>query len=385
MEQTRYLPVYLQIAEDVKSQIRGQDLIPGQSLPNEHDFAKQFGVARATLRRALSVLEKEGFVIRRKSAGTSVAPDALENRNLKVDVAYVSPATEEDADHRLDVVHGRQEGSILIQSLARHGHMLRFVPWNTKEGWYDPETILFHKGIDGFVLSRPKRMPDFVQAVACAKRPHVAFESHVDVYGVNTVMPADEAAAKQAVTLLQKAGYKRLGLIAGALKAPDIDSGYRRRWRGFVDGCQARQLDLRDDWVRTAYPEARQNPIDYRYLDELCETFLAAPELPEAVVLAHEELVPPFCRAAAARQLVIPRDISVLVLSTGGREPFLDQVDVPMDRLSCLPSQLAERALVELTSWIRDPLYRPACHCLPFTYISGQSLTKPLAPGDTRP
>ncbi len=379
MEQTRYLPVYLQIAEDVKSQILARDLVPGQGLPTENELARDYRVARATMRRALSVLEQEGLIIRRKSAGTSVAPDALRNGDLKADIAHVSPVSAESVAYSLDVLQGQHDVGLALRDLARGGHMLRFVPWNSEEPWYDMKTILFHKGIDGFILSRPRGMLDFVKEIAQARRPHVALETHVDWRGVNTVMPDDEEAAARLVGLLRRAGFQRLGFVAGALKAPELDSGYRRRWRGFLKGCSAHGVELDDRHVQTAFPNERLNPTDYSYLDRLCLELLSGETLPEVVILAHEQLVPPFFRAAAERGLEIPRELSIVTIATGAREPFLDNAPLNVDRLCCQPGDLARRAVDELMAWLRDPMYRPRRHALPLTYSAGATLSRPLA------
>lgn len=49
--------------------------LPGAALPKEEALAEQFGVARATLRRALGDLEQEGLVQRRHGRGTFVRTD----------------------------------------------------------------------------------------------------------------------------------------------------------------------------------------------------------------------------------------------------------------------------------------------------------------------
>ena len=41
-----------------------------ERLPSEQDLALQFGISRATVRNALSILEKEGIIIRRQGSGT---------------------------------------------------------------------------------------------------------------------------------------------------------------------------------------------------------------------------------------------------------------------------------------------------------------------------
>lgn len=55
-------------------------LSPGDVLPAERDLAKQFGVARMTVRRAIDLFAAEGKVVRRPGAGTFLAPPRLDQR-----------------------------------------------------------------------------------------------------------------------------------------------------------------------------------------------------------------------------------------------------------------------------------------------------------------
>ncbi len=57
---------------DILHRIRAGSLMEGQQLPPERLLAAELGVARNTLRRALSHLEQEGHLVRRVGAGTFV-------------------------------------------------------------------------------------------------------------------------------------------------------------------------------------------------------------------------------------------------------------------------------------------------------------------------
>ncbi len=59
------------VRERLESLIAG--LVPGEPLPAERDLARELGVARMTLRRAVDVLVEDERLIRRRGAGTFVA------------------------------------------------------------------------------------------------------------------------------------------------------------------------------------------------------------------------------------------------------------------------------------------------------------------------
>ena len=68
-------PRYAQLTEDLRKRITEGSFALGEKLPSEIELAAQFGVSRATLRRALSELEAEGLLARRRRVGTVVVSD----------------------------------------------------------------------------------------------------------------------------------------------------------------------------------------------------------------------------------------------------------------------------------------------------------------------
>lgn len=65
-------PKYLQIRELLLRRLV-HDLSPGDRLPTENALSNEFGVARETVREALSGLEQDGLIVRRRRNGTFVA------------------------------------------------------------------------------------------------------------------------------------------------------------------------------------------------------------------------------------------------------------------------------------------------------------------------
>jgi GntR family transcriptional regulator len=55
-------------------------MAPGEPLPAERDLARDLGVARMTLRRAVDAMVADALVVRRQGAGTFVAPAKVAHR-----------------------------------------------------------------------------------------------------------------------------------------------------------------------------------------------------------------------------------------------------------------------------------------------------------------
>lgn len=66
-------PPYLAIAQAIRDEIVAEGLAPHSRLPSEPDLVRRYGVARATVRRALARLQEEGLIYSRQAVGTFVA------------------------------------------------------------------------------------------------------------------------------------------------------------------------------------------------------------------------------------------------------------------------------------------------------------------------
>src|SRR5580704_11092218 len=72
------IPLYFQIAENLKQAITDGTLKPGDRLDNELDLTERLGVSRPTVRQAVQRLVDQGLVVRRRGLGTVVvAPRIL--------------------------------------------------------------------------------------------------------------------------------------------------------------------------------------------------------------------------------------------------------------------------------------------------------------------
>jgi len=72
------IPLYFQIAENLKQAIEDGTFKPGERLDNELDLTERLGVSRPTVRQAVQRLVEQGLVVRRRGLGTVVlAPRIL--------------------------------------------------------------------------------------------------------------------------------------------------------------------------------------------------------------------------------------------------------------------------------------------------------------------
>lgn len=77
---------------DLLARIRAREWPQGGMIPGEEQLARDYGVARATVNRALQALAEAGLVERRKRAGTRVA--ALPVRRARLEIAVIRQEVE---------------------------------------------------------------------------------------------------------------------------------------------------------------------------------------------------------------------------------------------------------------------------------------------------
>ena len=69
------IPIYTQIIDEMTMRIASGEYAPGDKLPSVRDLAMDAGVNPNTMQRALSELERRGFVFSERTSGRFVTND----------------------------------------------------------------------------------------------------------------------------------------------------------------------------------------------------------------------------------------------------------------------------------------------------------------------
>lgn len=75
------VPLHAQAENLLRQLITEEQYQNGKNIPNEVDLAEMLGISRTTLRMAINKLVFEGLLIRKKRAGTKVAPGAVSSKS----------------------------------------------------------------------------------------------------------------------------------------------------------------------------------------------------------------------------------------------------------------------------------------------------------------
>lgn len=78
-----FMPIYYQLADDLKQLIESGQLKPGDSVPSESQLVNEYGVSRVTVRRGLAILLEAGLIETIKGKGNFVARPKLSQITLE--------------------------------------------------------------------------------------------------------------------------------------------------------------------------------------------------------------------------------------------------------------------------------------------------------------
>ncbi len=115
LERSNPVPLYYQLKEVLRQQIKSGQLAPNTAIPSEPELVASYQVSRATVRQALTELVNEGLLYRMHGKGTYVREPRMEEH-----INELSSLTNELTRR------GKRPGGILLLSeLARGSEAVR--------------------------------------------------------------------------------------------------------------------------------------------------------------------------------------------------------------------------------------------------------------------
>lgn len=147
------------IAAEVRRRIVEKEWRQGDRIPDEVELAVEFGVARATVNKALQLLAEEGLLDRRRRAGTRVAINPVRKATLSIPIVREqveaagmvyshrvvaqrhSPVPEQVAARM-----GLPEGVVLVH--LREVHYGDRKPFQLEDRWINPAAVPGIEAVD---------------------------------------------------------------------------------------------------------------------------------------------------------------------------------------------------------------------------------------------
>ncbi len=233
---------YRELLDKLRNDIKNAVYAEGQKLPSENELADDTGYSRQTVRRAIGLLEEEGFLSRIRGSGTyvrSAVPHRAATHNIGVVTTYIGEYIFPLILHGIDEVLS-ENGYTPMLSATR----------NRVDNERRILTEFLSKPIDGLIVEGTKTaMPN----------PNIDLYVHLKEIGIPVVfingyypelkkpvyvVADDRAGGRQVCVELLKKGHRH---IAGIFKSDDIQG--HRRYAGYADALRAEDIPVSDDNV----------------------------------------------------------------------------------------------------------------------------------------
>lgn len=327
---------YYNLMEDLKQQIMGGTISPGEKLPSENQLAEQYQVSRQTVRKALSILENAGYIYPVHGRGTfcsELVRHTKNSRNIAVVTTYLSDYIFPRVIQGIDDVLTENGYSILLKNTR-----------NSRSAEARCLEELLQKDIEGLIIEPSKSQ------IFCK---HLGLYQKLDEYGIPYVFiqGAFDQMKDQPRILMddRKGGYMvtkyllELGHrdIIGIFKADDTQG--QERHKGYAKALQEYGVLYDPDRVIWYYTEDRiVHP--YEQIKEMARQYRNHPF--DAVVAYNDQTAVQIIRALEEEGIQVPEQVSVTGYDNSllAKSSGLTTITHPQEKLG----EMAANLLLEL-------------------------------------
>ena len=329
-------PKYQELMEQLRLQIVSGEIAPGQKLPSENTLSAQYQVSRQTVRKALAILQNEGYIYAEHGRGTfcsEMMRHAHPSKNIAVVTTYLSDYIFPRVIQGIDDVLTGAGYSIVLKNTKNS---------RTREAECLQEIL--SKDIDGVIIE-PSKSQIFCRHMNLYEQLEKSHIPYVFIQGCFPQMKdkphvlLDDFQGGYMITkYLTDHGHKN---IVGVFKADDMQG--QNRHKGYVRALQEAEILYDPDKVVWFHTEDRKiHP--YEAIREMAGKKLRGngAHYETNLKLRAEDLE--FIRALQEKGLRIPEDVSVtgydnssLADQQGLR---LTTIDHPQEKLGAMAAEL---------------------------------------------
>ena len=298
---------YIVLMERLKESILSGQIRPGEKLPSENQLSREYGLSRHTVRKALAILENEGYVTAEHGRGTFCSErmrHRKNSRNIAVITTYLS-----------DYIFPRLiQGMDQVLTEAGYSIMLKNTGNSRQKEAQCLEDILT-KDVDGLIVE-PSKSQILCRNMALYERldayeiPYVFIQGrYPQMRDKPCVLMDDEKGGYLAASHLVKLGHRR---IAGIFKADDSQGAERHK--GYVKALQEAQIPYDPDlviWFHTEDRKVKPALVVKRMVEQKWDF--------TGVVCYNDQIALEVYRALTEMGMRVPEDISL----TGYDDSFI--------------------------------------------------------------
>lgn len=332
---------YYDLMEELRKKILTGEIKPGEKLPSENQLSSEYEVSRQTVRKALQILQNEGYIYAEHGRGTfcsEMMRHTKRSRNIAVVTTYLSDYIFPRVIQGIDRVLNENGYSILLKNTKNS----RNIEARCLEE-------LLQKDIDGLIIEPSKsqifcKHMNLYQMLDAYEIPYVFIQGSYAQMETKPHILLDDCRGGYLVTdYLISLGHRD---IIGVFKADDTQG--QQRHKGYVQALQKAGIPYDPDKVVWFYTEDRKTH-PYEKMRQLARgrkrLFF------DGVVSYNDQIALEIIRALNEEDLSVPDDVSV----TGYDNSYLAaSCKVPLTTVAHPQEKLGEMAAELLLKIIRE-------------------------------
>ena len=278
---------YIDVSEAILSFIKKEKLKDGSRLPSEKLLASEFGVNHLTVRRALDILNKDGFISKIPSRGNFVGKSVAAPAKSRL-IGVIFPEYNTFFSEILSGLESRM-------NIFGASPVVHFTRGSVERERRIIENLL-DIGVNG-LISAP--------SAGCAEEygdlriPSVFFDSYIENMDIPCVVTDDKSGAFAAVEHLILMGHKSIAYVGGRDKTSAL------RKAGYVEALSKYSANVMDDYcLEKEY--SRQWGFD------AAASLVSMRKRPTAVFCANDLIAAGVMGYLSSRSLRAPDDFSIV-------------------------------------------------------------------------
>ena len=290
-----------EVVARLRSSILSGEYAPGSRLHTYDELEPMLDVSRATLRHAIGVLKREGFInsVERSGMHVAIRPPHLARYGLifcdveshdrfQLALMHVAEELSHSGEMEIVVFHGVHPGS-------NHPDWMRLV-----------KDLKSHR-LAGLITVAPSEHLEGTGALEDDTLPKIGFRSYPEP-GFRRIVLDNKSLIDQAVDWFVSQERRKIAVICAGGAGPS-GNGTLDAEVVFAQSCIERGISFRPEWCITVgldYPKGAQNVA--HLLGSLPSEIR-----PDALLILNDNIVEYACAGLVAAQIQVPRDMAVVV------------------------------------------------------------------------
>ncbi len=285
----------------MKENIYNHTFKAGEKLISEHQLCKKFSISRQTARQAISILEEEGLVIKKRGSGTYVNQLFSETTVPSKMIGLLIPSLENPISST--IISGIED------VLSRNGYHITLRLTRHKVNTEREHLIsLLKSGIEGLIVEGTK---------SALPNPNLDLykqfeERHIPVLFINSYYPQlncryinvdDEKSGEIVTRYLIENGHQN---ITGIFKYDELQGN--SRYKGFLTEMYKNHLSIDESAIIWYSTENMEQQFCSENVPQLLKKF----ETCTAVICYNDEIAMKLIQLLSTTDLKLPQDLSLI-------------------------------------------------------------------------